>query len=80
MPKKSYVRIENRRDISRMTTSSSLTLTVKTCMMISGVKSREVNGNTLIFVSRSLMWLVRRITIIIITKTVIAKIHTSSAS
>jgi len=45
-----------------------------------GVKIKEINGNTLDFVIRSLMWLAKRITITIITKTVIAKMNVSSDS
>jgi hypothetical protein len=45
-----------------------------------GVKIKEINGNTLEFVNRSLTWLARRITITIITKTVIAKINVISDS
>ena len=45
-----------------------------------GVKIKEKNGNTLVFVNISLMWLARRTTIAIITKTTIAKINVSSDS
>jgi len=45
-----------------------------------GVRIKEINGNTLDFVKRSLMWLAKRITIAIITKTVIAAIIVYSVS
>jgi hypothetical protein len=45
-----------------------------------GVTIKEINGKTLEFVKSSLMWLARRITIKIVTKTVIAKINVSSVS
>jgi len=45
-----------------------------------GVKIKEINGNTLEYVNRSLMWLAKRITATIITKTVIVKISVSSDS
>jgi len=45
-----------------------------------GVKIREMNGNTLEFVNKSLMWSAKRNTITTITKTVIAKIIVSSES
>ena len=63
-----------------MVTSASFTSTVKTCIIMIGVKNKEINGNTLDFVIRSLMWLAERITITIITKTVIAKMNVSSDS
>jgi len=47
---------------------------------MSGVKVREINGNTLEFDNRSLMQLAERITITNITKTVIANINVSSVS
>jgi hypothetical protein len=49
-------------------------------MIMTGVKIKEINGNTLDFVNRCLMWLARRITTTIITKTAIAKISVSSDS
>jgi len=45
-----------------------------------GVKIREMNGNTLEFVNKSLMWLAKRNTITTITMMVIAKIIVSSES
>jgi len=45
-----------------------------------GVKIREINGNTREFVNKSLMWFANRVTIITITKMVIAKISVISDS
>ena len=59
-------------------TCAKFTSIVKICMIMIGVKIKEINGNTLEIVHRSLMWLAKRITIAIITKTVIAKIIVSS--
>jgi len=68
------------RVIRSLVTSVSFISIVKTCMIMSGVKIKEINGNTFEFVNRSLMWLAKRITITIITKTTIAKINVSSVS
>jgi hypothetical protein len=45
-----------------------------------GVKIKEIKGNTLEFVNTSLMWLAKRITITIVTKTEIAKMNVISDS
>jgi len=45
-----------------------------------GVKIKEINGKTLEFVNRSLMWYAKRNTITSITKKVIVKINVCSDS
>jgi len=45
-----------------------------------GVKIKEINGKTLEFVNKSLIWQAKRIAITIITNTVIVMINVSSDS
>jgi len=45
-----------------------------------GVIINEIYGNTFGFVNRSLMWLAKRNTIKIVTKTIIVEINVSSDS
>jgi len=47
---------------------------------MSGVKIKDIWGNTLEFVNSSLMWLTKRITITIIIQTAIVKIKVNSDS
>ena len=78
--KKSYMKIYDRRANKSLTTSAKFTSKVKTCSITSGVRTREINGNTFEFINRSLMWLANSITITIIAKTVITKISVISES
>ena len=78
--KKSYVRILKRAYIWSLTTSAKFTSMVKTCSIISGAKVKAINGNTLEFILRSMMWLANSIINTIIAKALIVETTVSSYS